>query len=96
MNLEVRYKNPGEALSLLNTYVIGAESFSEVADPDTAFVCAVIETVMLLRGSQYAGELSPEDVMIALRGMDMTEHPDRAEFYQLLQRLFGQMMGDRG
>lgn len=95
MNLDVRHKNPGDTLSVLHTYAIGAESFSEIADPDTAFVCAVIETVMLLRGSQYAGDLAPEDVMITLRGMDMTGRPDCAEFYQLLQRLFGQMMGDR-
>lgn len=91
MTLDVRYKNPGEALSLLNSYKIGAEYFSQVADPDTAFVCTVIETVMLLRGSQYAKDLTLTDVLAALEAieMDMAAYPDRAEFYGLLRGLHG-------
>ena len=84
--LAVRYKNPGEPISLLNEYVI-SDSLLSTADADTQFISCVIRTCMILRSSQYVGEDSIEAVIETLRTLDLSAYPERAEFLTLLEKL---------
>ncbi len=84
--LAVRYKNPGEPISLLNEYPIDTALFAE-ADADTQFIACVIRTCMILRSSQYVGDDTPAAIVEDLRAMDLSASPDRAEFLALLEKL---------
>ena len=84
--LAVRYKKPGEAISLLNEYPIDTSLFGEV-NADTQFISCVIRACMILRGSQYAGEDMLEAIVEDLRALDLTAYPDRTEFLTLLEKL---------
>lgn len=82
--LRVRYKNPGESLSLLNEYMLHGPT-SRVSD-DQKFIGAVIETCMLLYGSEYAGDITLEDIVEDLDALELTD-PYKAEFRSLLKGL---------
>ena len=84
--LRVRYKNPGESLSLLNEYEIGEDDFSHEPSDDQRFICAVIETCMIIRKSQYLGDITAEIIRRELDSLDLTD-PYKAEFRELLRTL---------
>jgi Ca-activated chloride channel family protein len=86
MTLRVRYKNPGESLSLLNEYVLGKEIFDLDPDTDTRFITSVIETCMLISGSSYAEEITLEGIVEDLNSLDLTD-PYKIEFRELLKGL---------
>lgn len=52
LTLSVRHKAPGGTVSELNEYSFGAEICGEASD-EMRFICAVIETSMLLHDSRY-------------------------------------------
>lgn len=85
--LAVRYKKPGESISLLNEYKIGASHLVGDGDEDMIFLTSVIETVMLLRQSQYLGDITLDGILETLSGLELSSYPERMEFYQLLQKL---------
>ena len=87
MKLAVRYKDPGQTLSQLNEYSIGASSYTETVSQDMAFLSALIRTVMILRQSQYLNDVTFESVIADLNALDLDASPDRAEFRRLLQKL---------
>ena len=88
MSLAIRHKEPGETASREHTYAIGAQHLlNGVTREDTAFLSCVIRTVMILHDSKYATELSLSDVLEDLQALDLSNHPDRAEFRQLIQIL---------
>ena len=98
MTLRVRYKNPGETISRLNEYQIGAEQFSNELSDDMKFITSVIETCMILRSSKYIGDITLSDVMETLSNIELDD-PYKAEFYELLQALspsFDEVDGDSG
>ena len=87
MKLAVRYKNPGEELSLLNEYDLGKELLRESASEDVQFLTCVIETVMILHGSKYKGDLTLADVLENLNALDLSKYPEREEFRELVHKL---------
>lgn len=87
MKLAVRYKNPGEELSLLNEYDLGSELLRESASEDIRFLTCVIETVMILHGSKYKGDLNLADILENLNALDLTKYPEREEFRELVRKL---------
>lgn len=87
LTLAVRHKRPGESQSNLNMYAVGAENLAERASVDEAFMMAVIECVMVLQKSQYAGDFDMENVLSQLNALDLSQHPERAEFRTLVQKL---------
>ena len=87
MELEVRYKNPGEPISLLNEYQIGSSDLIETADADTVFISCVIRTVMLLHNSNYLDDTTLADVLEDLNALDLSAYPERAEFRTLIEKL---------
>ena len=87
ITLKVRYKNPGESLSLLNEHQLGEGIMRDEADEDIRFLTSVVETCMILRGSAYAKDLTLADVLEDLRALDLDEHPEREEFKLLIEKL---------
>lgn len=85
LSLAVRYKNPGEPLSLLNEYSIGSAEYTQTQSEDIRFICCLIQTCMILHKSEYVGGVMVEDIIAELESMDMSDHPDRAEFCTLLK-----------
>ncbi len=84
--LRVRYKNPGESLSLLNEYTLGNEMFKATPSADTRFICAVIETCMLIRGSKYGEGITLDGIVEELDSLELTD-PYKIEFRELLGKL---------
>ena len=83
--LRVRYKNPGKTLSRLNEYEIG--NVAANADDDEKFLSAVIELCMLLHNSEYIGDITLEDIAEDLSALNLSQHPERAELYELVRTL---------
>ena len=88
VTLRVRYKNPGESLSLLNEYYV-TNIESDVSE-DEKFLTAVIETCMLLRGSKYAEHLTLEGIVEELEALDLSGDSYKAEFRDLVKMLAGE------
>ncbi len=89
LELAVNYKLPDETVSVLpNLYNIGYADYSKTPDADRTFMIAVIETCMLLHNSQYLPEgFDLDNILHTLNALDLTDHPERAEFRSLLAKL---------
>lgn len=85
VTLRVRYKNPGEPMSHLNEYYV--TNLESAASEDEKFLCAVIETCMILHNSEYVGDITLEDIAETLSALDLADYPERAEFYELVKQL---------
>lgn len=85
VTLRVRYKNPGESLSLLNEYYI--MSFSANADEDDKFLTSVIELCMLLHNSEHIGDKTLEDIREDLAALNLSAYPERKELLRLVEML---------
>lgn len=84
MTLRVRYKNPGESLSLLNEYAI-APNVSEASE-DMRFITAVIETVALMNNRDYKGDITVESIYGELLELRL-EDAYKTEFRELVEKL---------
>lgn len=89
LSLAVRYKEPGTDTSLENRYSIGSAQRSEMPSADDVFLGCVIQTSMVLRSSQYLGNITPESILTTLKALDLTASPERTEFQSLVQALVG-------
>ena len=87
LKLAVRYKNPGETQSLLNEYELGAANLSATVSEDMKFLSCLIQTVMILHQSRYANGATLEGILETLNSLNLTAHPDRAEFRALIHKL---------
>lgn len=85
LGLAVRYKRPATTLSLLNEYSIGSDDYSKTDSDDIRFICCLIQTCMILHKSTYAEDITVADIIQELDSMDMSKHPERAEFCDLLR-----------
>ena len=86
MTLRVRYKNPGEPISRLNEYEIGAENYSEKLSDDMRFITSVVELASLLRNPAYEGEITVESVLAELDGLTLTDSY-KIEFREIVRVL---------
>jgi Ca-activated chloride channel family protein len=84
ITLRVRYKNPGEEMSLLNEYTI-SDSVSDMSD-DQRFILSVIQLCMLLHKSEYIGDATLEGVVAELDAITLTDSY-KVEFRELLHSL---------
>ena len=84
ITLRVRYKNPGEELSLLNEYTI-SDSVSDMSD-DQRFILSVVQLCMLLHKSEYIGDATLEGVIAELDALTLTDSY-KVEFRELLHSL---------
>ena len=85
--LKFRYKNPGESLSLYNEHVLNTDIVTDGKDDENVFICAVVELCMMLRNSEYGGEGSLVGILEVLDTLDLSAHPERAEFRELVRKL---------
>ena len=93
LTLAVRYKHPGDTVSLLNEYGVSRADFSQTADGEMLFIASVIQAVMLLHGSSYADGVTLEGILETLNGLDLTAYPDRDEFREMLGLLAASTQG---
>lgn len=87
LKLAVRYKNPGETQSLLNEYALGAANLSATVSEDMKYLCCLIQTVMVLHQSRYLNDMTLGGILETLNSLDLSAHPDRAEFRALIDQL---------
>lgn len=89
MTLAVRHKQPGEQESRLREYSFGREIVCD-ADDEMTFICAVIETSLIIHDSKYITDDSSiksiADVVTQLSECPLTDSY-QTQFYQLLQTL---------
>ena len=85
MILRVRYKNPGESLSLLNEYTLGNEIIKADPSTDTRFITAVIKTCMLLHGSQYAKDITLTTIYNSIKDLDLGGDAYKEEFREIIK-----------
>ena len=86
MTLRVRYKNPGESLSLLNEYAIGGQELAIQPSDDTRFISAVVELATLLRNREYSGEITLGAILEELDSLTLTDSY-KTEFRELVRKL---------
>ena len=89
LELAVNYKLPEDTASVFpNLYNIGYADYVTTPDADRAFMIAVIETCMLLHNSDYLPEgFDLDNIIHSLNAIDLSNHPERAEFRELLKKL---------
>ena len=86
LTLRVRYKNPGESLSLLNEYVVGEDKFALQPSEDTCFISALVELTTLLRNRDYEGNITVQGILAELDSLTLTDSY-KIEFRELVRRL---------
>lgn len=87
MTLAVRYKRPNEDKSELREYKIGKEAYTDSPSADFKFVCAVIETAMLLNESKYLGDITIDGIFSYVSECDISSDREKSEFAHLLKKL---------
>jgi hypothetical protein len=71
---------------LLNEYKIGEDDISREPSDDQRFICAVIKTCMIIRKSQYLGDISAESIRRELDSLELTDSY-KLEFRELIRTL---------
>jgi len=91
--VRIRYKDPGESKSNLVTYPVKLENIRISGSSDFNFACSVAVLAELLRGSAYAGSVTPNSIIsIAEDNLGYDNGGYRADFLTLLnqtRRLMG-------
>lgn len=86
MTLGVRYKAPDGTKSEGKDYAFGASSYTETPDDNFKFICAVVETAMLLHESEYLGDIELEDIVDSLSALQFNDEYKK-QFKALLETL---------
>lgn len=92
LKLAIRHKNPGEPTSILNEYNIGYEYFTSAPSSDFEFICAVIETSMILHDSKYTMGKTLDSICSRLAEISTDgayDEGQREEFKALVAALSG-------
>lgn len=87
MKLAIRYRLPSAEESTLREYSIDRSVYTDTADDEFKFVCAVIETAMIIHNSPYIDELGIGDVLTLLSTLDLTSDPYKVEFADIVRTL---------
>ena len=87
IKLAVRHKDPDAVKSQLNEYFIGNADYTRTATDDVKFMCAVIETAMLLHESEYIKGTTLKDIISDLDKLDLSDDYYKAEFRDILKKL---------
>ena len=88
--VNIRYKEPDTDESTLSVYPVTMDMYGEM-DYDTSWAAGVAQTAMLLRGSEYAGTSSYEDIRARLTSDPGVMTDDfKAEFLYMLDKIMEQ------
>ncbi len=84
--VNIRYKEPDADKSILKTYPVTMNDKTDEMDNDTSWAAGVAQFAMLLRGSEYAGTSSYEEIYDRLKKDPAVMTDDfKAEFLYMLQ-----------
>ena len=86
IGLDVRYKQPNGEKSILEQYFFTKEIITDTPSDNIKFICAVIETSMIIHRSKYIGEITLENVKETLNGLTLSD-VYRKEFRSLINKL---------
>ncbi len=85
LTVKVRCKRPDEDESVLFTYPVGQDKYTENPSDDFVFASAVAQYGMLLRESDYANDTDYEDVLTLLDSRDgLLEDDYRSDFRRIV------------
>lgn len=85
--VNIRYKEPGTAESLLLSRPVDKTHYVSNPGEDMRFAMAVAEFGLVVGDSAYKGEASMENVLERLAGMDLRADEYRDEFYYLVRKM---------
>ena len=85
--LGVRYMKPDSEKSEEQTFAVKREYMKNEADDEAKFICAVIETSMILHKSQYIGDITLKKVLDEIRVVNVHDDEYKREFISLLEKL---------
>ncbi len=86
-NINIRYKEPGEKESILLSYPVDKDSFTEDPQEDIQFAMVVAEFGLVVTDSGYKGSATMQAVIDKLQELDIREDEYKDEFYYLVKRL---------
>ncbi len=87
MSLGVRYKEPDGVKSSEQTYSFGKANYTETPSDNFKFICAVVETSMLLHKSEYANNTSINGISENLNALDLSADEYKQQFAELIGKL---------
>ena len=86
--VNIRYKEPDASESKLLTYPVTKDMLKEEMDPDTSYAAGVAEFGMLLRGSEYSGTASYQEIYDRLKVLPgVMDDEFKTEFLYLVQKV---------
>ncbi len=83
-DLAVRHKPIGQTKSVESNYTLTSDVYTETPDDEFKFICAVIETSMLLHRSEHS-EIGMEQIISELSKLNLDE--EKEQFLTLLKQL---------
>lgn len=83
--VKIRYKEPEASESKLLEVPVNTESYYEVPSDNIRFASCVAEFGMLLRNSQYAGNLTYSDILEQLDQISLSKDEYKSEFRYLVE-----------
>ena len=89
MTLGVRYKAPDGEKSEENNYSFGKEVYTDAPDDNFKFICAVVETSMILHKSEYIKGVEFEDIKAELDALSLGSDEYKVQFRGLIGKLIG-------
>lgn len=87
LNINIRYKEPGAKESVLLSYLVDKESYTENPHQDMQFAMAVAEFGLVVTDSSYKGSATMQAVIDKLQELDIREDEYKDEFYYLVKKL---------
>lgn len=85
--VNIRYKEPGTAKSLLLSCPVDKSHYTGTPGEDMQFAMAVAEFGLAVSDSSYKGDASMEKVLERLAGMDLRRDEYKDEFYYLVRKM---------
>ncbi len=86
--VNIRYKNPGTAKSLLQSYPVDKTDYDEKPGNDMQFAMAVAEFGLVVTNSSYKGDADMRSVIDRLKNVDTKSDEYKDEFCYLVRRLY--------
>lgn len=87
MTLGVRHKAPDGDKSEENNYTFGKEVYTTSPDDNFKFICAVVETSMIIHESEYIKGTDLDDVKAELEAIPLASDEYKVQFRELIDKL---------
>ena len=81
------YESTDGKSSVMIEHELLYDDYADKSDDGIRFLASVIESVMILQGSEYIGSRTLEDVVNELSLIDLEDYPEREEFKALIEKI---------